>query len=515
MLNLQNRLQKYIDKYFEALRTAIKEIEFRSSEETTTHIKQLSKASKGDLSAKEYVVNIIGRILKDMVSPDDMNNIRDIVIEEYNILLNKDYPTFTDDSDYISYYQLIDNFLKDQDKNKLENINTNKITGEDEFTELMYSQTYGCGLLEPLLNLNINNIEVHGTKKIRVETNKGIWKTIKDYRFKKDSEVVKIAKNIIGQSDKEDITDENCMQEGTMSGNKRVTIGLKPSAKMNTIFIKKFDAFKMSSIDDLVKIGEITPEMLEEFKIYAKRRANIVFIGGINAGKTTLMNAYTGLIPNHYKIGIIESDFETIADELNPGKDILIYKETEKFSLNDLFKKMLRMNRDIISISESRGEEVLEFIKACTRGVDGSFSTIHCRNAHDTINNMAWMALESGIQMDIRILRYRIACAIDIIPRVWQDKESGKRIVDQVEEIIPVHDNLDMPYKVNTIFKRNPLNNEVKKVGNISDQLLEKFLYYNCTEAEVKTLIKSNLETINIKDYREGMCNGVDEICKQ
>jgi len=491
MLNLQNKLAFYVDKYRNPLMKRIIEMEL-DDDVAAVHVLQFAKCGKGDENARNYVISLIQMHMKDLLEKEDLRHIREIVQNEYKKLLNKEYRVFPEDSEYIDYYHLLDNCMTEKDRIEIKSKDISKVTGQEEFCELLYYNTYGNGLIEPLLKLNVNNIEVHGTKRIRIETNKGIWKTIYDYRYTRDEDIQKTAKHLMAQSDKEDITEENCMQEGTMAKGYRVTVALKPGAKMNSIFIKKFDAFPMKDIRDLVEIGEITPEMYEEFKIYAKGRANILFIGGVNAGKTTLMNGYIGLIPSQYKIGIIESDFETIADELFPDRDITILRETPKFSLNDQFSKLLRMNRHILAITESRSFEVEQLIKAMLRGADGSFSTIHSRSSHDAINNMAWMALESGIPMDIKILRQRIASAVDIVVRLWHGPD-GKRIVDQVDEVITIYDNLDIPYRINTIFKKDLKTNEVKKVGNISENLIEKFIYYNCTYEEVSKIIREDL----------------------
>lgn len=495
LLRLENKIKSYVDKYKNLVIEAIKEMEFGSNEETVMHTKLLSKAAKGDVSARNYVINVIKRVvLQDIkIDKDDLRELREKVIAEYKILLNKSYVSYQDNEVLIDYYQLIDLYKKDNYQDFLYNLDLDSITGINEFVQMIYMETYGNSLLEPLLNLNINNIEVHGTRKIRIETSEGKWKTIKDYRFLTDEDIVKVATHIITQDDKGELTEENCVMEGTMSNGCRITIALKNASLENNIFIKKFDGFKLESINDIVRAGEITDEQLNELKIYAKGRCNLSIIGGVNSGKTTFMKAYVGLFPDEYKIGMIESDFESHLLELYPNKDIVSLASTRKFSVNDLFINMLRMNRHILSLGEARSYEVEQLIKAATRGSDGSFSTSHSRTEHDLINNMAWMALEGGLPMDIRILRYRIACAIDIVVRLWH-APSGKRYVDRISEIIPVHNNLDMPYIINPIFRYNVDTEKVEKVGNISTDLRDKFRYYNCTKDEVNNIINLTLE---------------------
>lgn len=478
-------LSHIAEKYKEKLLKEMTEYEHTSQDEAIIHIQQLTKCGQGDESARKYVLLFINRILVKIVTHEDIKNIKRIVTEEYKKLLEQKYKTYDQNSDTISYYQLIYAYMNDDDRNVLENIDIDKITGIDEFTEYMYSLTYGAAELESLMRLHLNNIEVHGTRKIMIETNKGVWKRIEGYKFAKEKEIIRVARRLLAQDNsKEDITQNSCEMESMLSNGYRVTIALQPGSKENMIFIKKFDAVSVANIDDLIKLGTISEEMKEDLSIYAKGRANVAIIGGVNTGKTTFLRGYVGLIPQSHKIGIVESDFETDWQKLYPEKDFVVLRQTDKYSMENQFIRLLRMNRNIMGIGEARGSEVEQWIESATRGSDGSFFTMHTRNVHDLINNMAWMSIKNGIQVDTRILRYRIASAIDIVIRLWHSAD-GNRIVDEISEIIKVNDNMDMPYKINTIYKRNLKTNKVEKVGNISQDLCEKFTYYNVNREEL------------------------------
>lgn len=47
-----------------------------------------------------------------------------------------------------------------------------------------------------------------------------------------------------------------------------------------------------------------------------------------------------------------------------------------------------------------------------------------------------------------------------------------------------------MPYRINTIYQYDRKKKCVNKVGNITDELAEKFAYYNCSEDEIESIIK-------------------------
>lgn len=483
------RLEPIFGKYQQKLLQEIQEHEHGSDDESILHIEQLSKAGQGDEGAKKYVLEHIKTKLSNILEKEDLKEIKAIVLEEYKKFIDKKYEKFERDADYISYYQLLEECLQEEELHELLNMNLDKIIGIDEFTLYCYQRTYGPGHLDNLLELNINNMEVHGTRKVRVETNTGLWKTIENYKFDRDEEIVRVARRLLAQEDKQDITEINCEMESMLSNGQRVSVALKHANKEHMIFIKKFDSVEVTTMDDLVKIGTITPEIKRELEIYAKGRANIAFIGGVNTGKTTTLRSYVGLIPDKYKIGIVEGDFETDWQGIFPEKDFVVLKETAQYSLSEQFMRMLRMNRNIMGIGEARGAEVEQFVEGATRGSDGSFLTTHTRTAYDLIDNIAWMHLKNGVAVDIRFLRMRVASAIDIVVRQWHSAD-GRRLVDEIYEIEKVRDNLDMPFKVNSIYKRDLKTNKVKKVegGCISKQLAEKFSYYNVTWKELEEI---------------------------
>jgi Flp pilus assembly CpaF family ATPase len=495
MLNLLDSLVVYIDKYKEQVIEALGNRTHSSGYEAINHTQLLAEAGSGSEAAKDYVKGLIktSLISEIRIDSEDIKAIREIVVREYKILINKEYEVYSDDADVISYYQLIDEFKGEKYTKKLRELNIDEVDGIDEFVDAIFMDTYGNKYVETLDELLINNIEVHGIRKIKIETNKGKWKNVEGYHFRDEKQIQDVADHIISEDNKGQLTEENCVMEGIMKNGNRVTIGLKPANYEHNIFIKKFNGFSFETIEDLVDIGEITEQQLEELRVYAKGRANICFIGGVNAGKTTFMKAYVGLIPDEYKIGTIATDFESHLIEMYPDKDIVSMAATKKYTVNDLFVSMLRMNRNILSLEEARSYEVEQYLKGMLRGADGSFSTGHSRTVHDLINNLAWMSLENGLPMDIRILRYRIASAIDIVVRLWH-APNGKRYVDSIDEIITVHNNLDMPYRVNNIYKYDLDEERIIKTGNISPELQEKFRYYKCTKDDIEKIKDPSLE---------------------
>lgn len=499
---LKYNLKPIIDKYKETVVGKMSNPEFKVLEEINLHTQHIALCSAGNKESKKYVIGEIHKIFKECVSEEDLRTIQRDIINQVNTFNQKQYEKYADKrlgADQvakISYYELLEHQMSKEQKNKLNDIIRRTETIEsglndnelalDVLSEEFFKEEYGIGIINDIYDMRINNLEIHDTSKIRVETSKGLWYTIADVTIP-NSELVKVyAKRLLSQNNNNgELTDEDCIKTSVLSDNSRLSVSLKPACNCNAIFIKKFDNIDVTK-NELVTDGTITQEVYEDMKILAKGRANSAFIGGINAGKSALLKMYTGLFPADLKIGLIDSSNDTKLDELYPDRDIIEYTETAKYSLEDLFAFLLRTNRHSLGISEARSKEVELAIKCATRGNDGLLLTLHTIRNKDLVDNIAWMCLENGIPIDIRILRARIASALDISYRM-KHLGNGVRRLDNVTEIVAT-DNLDKPFEERVIYYWD--NNKNVLVRNKdyvpSEDLIDKLEYYGCTPEEIK-----------------------------
>ena len=357
-------------------------------------------------------------------------------------------------------------------------------------------------IIDDIYDMRINNIEIHDIFKIRIETADGLWFTVDDCRFNESRLIKLLAQRLLSQKAGGDLTEDECERESMLNDGARITVALNPASALNMIFIKKFDSFNVSQ-EEMITNGTVTDEIVEDLKILGKGRANIIISGGINTGKSTFLKMYIGLVPDEYKIGLVDPSKDTDLISLYPEKDIVTLYETETYSMNEQFAKLLRMGRHILGISEARSFEIEQAIKAMLRGNSGSFLTLHSTKAKDIVDNIAWMCLENGIPQDMRVLRSRIASAIDIIIRLKQ-KNSGERRVDEIVELVAT-DNLEYPFKIKTIYKWNDETDKIERVDDYepSEDLLDKLKYYGCTKEEI-----DNFKTGNSK-ISVGDINGI------
>ncbi len=124
-----------------------------------------------------------------------------------------------------------------------------------------------------------------------------------------------------------------------------------------SLTIRKFGS-KPLALEDLLRFGAFTPEMVMLLEGAIKARLNIIISGGTGSGKTTLLNTLSSFIQNDHRVITIED-----AAELQLQQEHVLRLETRpaniegkgRVTATDLVKNALRMRPDRIIIGECRG----------------------------------------------------------------------------------------------------------------------------------------------------------------
>lgn len=497
MLDLRiARFRNIVDKYRVEVVQKISDPDAFTDTESNLHTEYLLKSSRGDKGARNYVKDKLYSVLENIISDEDKKVVNELVFEEIRKFNEKIYEICNIDKinnleeSKITYYQLCSISASSEQLSFINQIENNEINSLEVLANEIFKKAYGADVIDELLQMKINNVEVHDINKIRVELSNGKWYTIKDYVFRTADDIRAVATRLLSQESGSDLTDEKCERESMLADGSRITIALKPAAYENYIFIKKFDSFNVSQ-QDMLDNKTISKEMLDDLMILAEGRANSIIIGGVNTGKSTFIKMYAGLFPKQYKIGLIDSSRDTDLKTLYPDRDIVTLYETPTYSLNDQFSRLLRANRHILMISEARSFEIEQMIKGMTRGNSGSCCTLHTTDSNLVVDNIGYMCLENGIAQDMRVLRSRISAAVDIIIRIRHFEDTGLRIVDEITELVPTG-NLDDPFELKKIWYWDSEKKEVVRNTKYipSKGLQEKLSYFGCSDYKIKQLIR-------------------------
>ena len=163
-----------------------------------------------------------------------------------------------------------------------------------------------------------------------------------------------------------------------------------------------------------------------------QRRCTILVSGGTSSGKTTFLNAMLREIPAEDRVVLVEDTAELRLPNANVVGLIAVKGELgeAKVSADDLLQAALRLRPDRIVLGELRGRETVSFLRAINTGHPGSFSTVHANSPKGALEQIALMAMQTGIGMGRRETIDYAASVIDII--VQLDRVDGKRGIAEI-----------------------------------------------------------------------------------
>ncbi len=326
-------------------------------------------------------------------------------------------------------------------------------------------EALGLGPLESLLHEeDVTEIMVNGNDSVFVERNGRVERTTK--RFVDNRQVRLVIERIIAPIGRR-LDESSPMVDARLPDGSRVNAVIEPlSIDGPALTIRRFGT-KRLRVEDLVKVGAMTPAVVDFLRAAVEARQNILVSGGTGSGKTTLLNALSSFIPRAERILTIEDVAELKLDqphvvrlEARPPN----LEGTGGVTIRDLVKNALRMRPDRIVIGECRGGEALDMLQAMNTGHDGSLTTIHANSARDALSRVETMVMMSGYDLPLRAIRQQASSAIDLIIQVARLRDGSRRVTGVSEVIGMEGDSITMQELVR--FQQRGLNAQGKVIGD-------------------------------------------------
>jgi pilus assembly protein CpaF len=217
-----------------------------------------------------------------------------------------------------------------------------------------------------------------------------------------------------------------------------MNVVLRPVAAHGpTVTLRKF-ATNPLKMEDLLRFGAITPDIVTFLKACIQTQLNMVICGGTGSGKTTVYNIVAGFIPEDERIVTVERQLELqlmqkhviplVARPANAdGKG--------EIAMRDLLVNALKMRPDRILAGEVHGGEVVDIVQAMKTGHNGSMLSLHAESSRDALARLEVMYTMGLPDMPLNRIREDLATAIDIIVH-QQRLRDGKRKIMAVTEIM-------------------------------------------------------------------------------
>ncbi|WP_327249890.1 CpaF family protein [Streptomyces sp. NBC_01320] len=250
---------------------------------------------------------------------------------------------------------------------------------------------------------------------------------------------------------------ERALTQATPMVGFRMPDGSRVTASLLTtrpsVVIRKH-RIRQHGIAELVQWGSINP-LLEAFLtacVHAKM--NILVVGDMGAGKTSLLRALGREIPPAERLVTLETDRELYLDEPGPKPGPITYafearqsngerhgdKLAGEVTISDMFATALRYNATRIIVGEVRSTEIVPMLQAMSAGGSGSMCTLHVRRPHAIVSRLVQLCTEAG--MATEAAHHLIASSIDVVVYLTYLDETaiGGKKHRFVSNIYEIHD---------------------------------------------------------------------------
>ncbi|GAA2415440.1 CpaF family protein [Streptomyces pulveraceus] len=310
-------------------------------------------------------------------------------------------------------------------------------------------EALGLGILEPLLeDASITEIMVNGPDQIFVERSGKVERL--PMRFSSHEQLMQTIERIVSTVNRR-VDEQNPMVDARLPSGERVNVIIPPlSLTGATLTIRRFP--RAFTLQEMINVGSLDEQMLILLAGLVQAKLNIIVSGATGTGKTTLLNALSGLIPDSERIVTIEDSAElqlqqshVIRLESRPAN----VEGKGQITIRDLVRNSLRMRPDRIVVGEVRGGESLDMLQAMSTGHDGSLATVHANNAEDALMRLQTLASMSEIKIPFEALHDQINSAVDVIVQLTRHADGSRKIT----EIAVLDSHGRDPYRIVTVAK--------------------------------------------------------------
>jgi pilus assembly protein CpaF len=298
------------------------------------------------------------------------------------------------------------------------------------------NETFALGPIEPYFHdPDVADILVNGPSQVYIERFGKLELT--GTSFKDDAHLLQIIDRIVSRIGRR-IDESSPYVDARLPDGSRVNAIIPPlSLDGPMLSIRRFGV-NVLGINDLLRLGTLTPEMAEVLKACVKARLSMLISGGTGSGKTTLLNILSAFIPNDERILTIED-----SAELQLQQPHVVRLETRppniegkgQVTQRDLVRNALRMRPDRIIVGEVRGPEVMDMLQAMNTGHEGSLTTLHSNSTRDALTRLETLMLMAGVNIPDTAMREMMSSALDLIVQVARLSD-GTRKITSISEIV-------------------------------------------------------------------------------
>jgi flagellar protein FlaI len=277
----------------------------------------------------------------------------------------------------------------------------------------------------------------------------------------------------------------NPMLDAHLPSGDRVNSTMFPISSFgNTITIRKF-AKNPWTITNFIRSNTVTSEVAGLIWLCIQNELSLLVTGGTGSGKTSFLNAMSGLIPANQRIVSIEDTRELTLPSFLHWVPMVVREPNPEgkgeVTMLDLMVNALRQRPDRIIVGEIRRQREAEILFEAMHTGHSVYATLHADNSEQTISRLtnppinippAMLDALSGIVVTFRHRRFNIRRVLEFS----EVKKNGA---------------------INTLYRWDVKSDKIKGVGKmdrLSDQLS---LYAGMDEREIEEDVREKTEILD------------------
>ena len=334
-----------------------------------------------------------------------LENLKDKIIERVSDL--KDETSITSDLILQSIdYNTKDLNLSNAEKTYLYNLADNEINGYGPLTEIMKDNA-------------VKTIMVNSPNDIYIETETGYIKE-NNISFINDEHIVKTIKKLIEPLNIE--LNSSLLNTKLKDGSKLSAI-LPPLTLNPVLMIKKYN-HDIASLEDLIRLGTITPYMATYLDTAIKANLNILTVGFDETGKSIFIDALSNSIDNTSRVVVIDPN-----NNLNiPKEHLITLSNEEKYNMIDIASSL---NANYILISDVTKDNLLDTLNLMNTK-KGILASINMAPSNILENLESKIVFASKNMETSKMLSY-LKNSIDLVVILDKTNDNKRKVINILE----------------------------------------------------------------------------------
>jgi pilus assembly protein CpaF len=298
--------------------------------------------------------------------------------------------------------------------------------------EVAISEAVGLGPLDRLLgNRAVREIVVDGPTRVLADLGGGL--TSVSAFFSDDSAVLVVARRLLHRAGQQ-LDSQIPIHHAQLPGGGMLQLLLPPLSPKGALISVRCPPRAQSSPEGLVTDGVLSGEMLSLLRGCVQQRKNILVVGPMAGGISSMLALLTSFVPDHERVVSIENAPSHSLQ--NPHVLPLSRNALPEASLSELLQSASQLRYDRLVIDDVRNEETLTALSSAAGGGGVSLG-MHAANPQVALSMLELFA-QSALAGSGRGLKALMGSALQLIVHVGIDNSGTRRLLE-ISELRHTH----------------------------------------------------------------------------